>query len=154
MITIKGTTPTHPQKIAIIVAQFNKDITEQLLQQALKTLVEKKFPEELITVVEVPGAVELGFVANRLASKQEYEAIICFGAIIKGETAHFEYVSQICTDACNQVMLRHDIPVVFGVLTTYTQPQALARINGESTNMGAEAANVALEMMSIAEQLA
>lgn len=154
MITIKGTTPNNPQKIAIVVAQFNNDITEQLLQQALQTLEQKKFPQQLITVIEVPGAVELGFVANRLAGKKEYAAIICFGAVIKGETAHFEYVSQLCVDACNQVMLRHDIPVVFGVLTTYTKQQAIARINGEATNMGAEAASVALEMMSIAEQLA
>jgi 6,7-dimethyl-8-ribityllumazine synthase len=153
MITIKGTTPQKPKKIAIIVAEFNNDITEKLLEQALKALDSENYPEALITVVQVPGAVEIGFVANRLARNKEYGAIICFGAVIKGETAHFEYVSQLCVDACNQVMLRHDIPVVFGVLTTFDRQQALARVNGNVLNMGQDAAQVALEMMSVTEQL-
>ena len=153
MITIKGTTLQKPKKIAIIVAQFNNDITEKLLEQALKTLDSENYPEALITVVHVPGAVEIGFVANRLASNKEYGAIICFGAVIKGETAHFEYVSQLCVDACNQVMLRHDIPIVFGVLTTFDRQQAVSRVNGEILNMGQEAGQVALAMMSVAEQL-
>jgi 6,7-dimethyl-8-ribityllumazine synthase len=153
MTTISAKPLNHAAKIAIIVAKFNADITEQLLANALTTFAEHNISDQQLTIVHVPGAVELGFVANRLAKQKNYSAIICFGAVIKGETAHFDYVSKLATEACNNVMLTHDVPVIFGVLTTYTREQAIARINGEVLDMGKEAAEVALEMISISEQL-
>jgi 6,7-dimethyl-8-ribityllumazine synthase len=154
MTTLIGTTQITEQPIAIVCSQFNADITDLLLEHALARLVELGYAEHLITSVRVPGAVEIGFAALRLAKQRRYGAIICLGAIVKGETAHFEYVSQACVSACNQVMLQENVPVINGVLTTFTQEQAMARADGRTLNMGMECVNTALQMMDLATQLA
>jgi len=135
--------------LAIVVSRFNEEITEALLNAALQRLQELKFPEERITVVKVPGAVEIGLIAQQLAvSEANYLAIICLGAVIRGDTDHYDYVCQQVSYACQKVALEESIPVIFGVLTTDNEEQALARIS-----KGTEAVDVALTMVSVLDQL-
>ena len=124
MKIIQGVLTSPANKLAIIVSCFNEDITEQLLQSALKKCVSLGINDDAVHIVKVPGAVEIPVAASLLAKRGDITAIVCLGAIIKGETAHFEYVSQVCMEGCNRVMLDHDVPVIMGVLTTYTHEQA------------------------------
>lgn len=141
------------QSIAIVVSRFNQDITQVLLDNAVKHLTQAGISDENITVVHVPGAVEIGIATLRLAKTKKYAAIITFGAVIKGETAHFEYVSNICSNACSQITVQQNIPVIYGVLNTMNKQQAIERTNGVVCDMGAEAANAALEMISVCQQI-
>lgn len=140
-----GHSPCH---LAIVVSRFNEEITEALLHSAQVRLTELQFPNDWLTLVRVPGAVEIGITAQQLALTGKYHALICLGAVIRGETSHYDYVCQQVSDACQQIALQQKIPVVFGVLTTENEEQALARIN-----KGAEAVDVALEMISILSQI-
>ena len=153
MKSIKGNALACEKEIAIVVARFNQDITQELLSNAKQRFKHYNYNDELLTIVEVPGAVEIAYAALKLAQTKKYAAIICFAAVIKGETAHFEYVSESCFNACNQVMLAEKLPVIMGVLTTYTKQQAIERTNGVSTNMGEECVDIALEMINLSEQI-
>jgi 6,7-dimethyl-8-ribityllumazine synthase len=134
--------------LAIVVSRFNEDITEALLKAARRRLQELNFPEERITLVRVPGAVEIGLVAQQLAiSKANYLAVICLGAVIRGETDHYDYVCQQVSYACQKVALEEGIPIIFGVLTTDTEAQAFDRIN-----KGADAVDAAFDMVSVLDQ--
>ncbi len=136
-------------KLAIVVSRFNDDITEALLTSALERLQEINFPEEYITVVKVPGAIEIGLVAQQLAiSEADYMAIICLGAVIRGETDHYDYVCQQVSYACQKVAIEESIPVIFGILTTDDETQAFDRIS-----KGADAVDAAMEMVSLLDQL-
>lgn len=151
-ITAKPFHFSHPEeefKLAIVVSRFNEEITEALLESALARLQALNFPEEHITVVRVPGAIEIGLAAQQFAlSDANYLAIICLGAVIRGETSHYDYVCQQVSYACQKVALEENIPVIFGVLTTDDEAQALARIN-----KGAEAVDAAMEMVSLLDQI-
>lgn len=136
-------------KLAIVASCFNKNVTNALLESALTRLKTLNFPEEQITVVRVPGAIELGLAAQQFAlCETNYLAIICLGAVIRGKTDHYDYVCQQVSYACQKVALEENIPVVFGVLTTDDEEQALARIS-----KGAEAVDTAMEMISILDQI-
>src|SRR4051812_43227628 len=104
--------------VAIVVSRYHLNITQKLLDGALERLQELKFDSDQITEIWVPGAVEIPITAQRLARTGKFEAIICFGAVIYGETKHFDYVCQQVSQGCMQVALNNDIPVIFGVLTT------------------------------------
>jgi 6,7-dimethyl-8-ribityllumazine synthase len=134
--------------IAIIKSQFNSEVTNLLLDSALHYLKELGWPESLVTVVEVPGAVEIPLVAQRLAQSKNYESIVCLGAVIRGETSHYDYVCSQVSTGCQQVMLQYHLPVVFGVLTTENDEQALAR-----ASKGKESIQVAIDMYSILKQI-
>ena len=153
MQIIQGQMVAPKKKIGIVASRFNEDITETLLANALQRCEELAIKEEQLIKVRVPGAVEIPVISSLLAKREDVAAIVCLGAIIKGETAHFEYVSKVCMEGCNQVMLKHDVPVIMGVITAYTRAQALARTNGEVLNMGREMINIACEMSSTCEQL-
>ena len=109
--------------------------------------------ESNITVVEVPGAFEIPFALDRLASGSTYNALIAIGCVIKGETAHFEYISESVMDGIARVSAAHNIPIACGVLTTYTDEQAIARSSDNEENKGSEAALAAIEMGNLAIQL-
>jgi len=132
-------------RFAIVVSRWNNFITEKLLEGALARLVELNIPEENVKTFWVPGAVEIPIVTQRLAQTRKYNAIIVFGAVIRGETAHFEYVCQMVTTGCQRVSLDENMPVIFGVLTTYTKEQALDRVGGKTGHMGIEAIDTAIE---------
>ncbi len=140
-------------EVAIVVSLFNREITKKLQDGAIKHLKACGFKPEDITVIEVPGAVEIPLIAKRLARKNHYGAIIALGAVIRGETSHYDYVCQQVSDGCQQVALEFEIPVVFGVLTTENDEQAWDRVGGKHGHKGVEAVDCALAIHSILQQL-
>ena len=146
-------TEQKPFPIAIVVSLYNQDVTTQLLQGGLERLKALGFSEDQITVVEVPGAVEIPLIVNQLASQKKYQAIIAYGAVIRGETSHYDYVCQQVSDGCQQVMMTHNLPVIFGVLTTENMDQALDRVGGRFGHKGIEAAEAAVAMVSVTGQV-
>lgn len=136
-------------KIAIVVSQFNQAITSELLHGAKNYLLEAGVAEEAIHTVFVPGAIEIPLISKLLAKKNHYDAIIALGAVIRGETSHYDYVCNQVSQGCQQVMLEFEIPVIFGVLTTENEQQALDRIGGKEGHKGRDAAEAALAMIKI-----
>lgn len=155
MKTIKGevTALTTSFPIAIVVSQFNTDITTALLQGALTRLQDLGFDSEHILVVEVPGAIEIPLIIQKLVGTSRYDAIIALGAVIRGETTHYDYVCQQVSDGCRQVALENEVPVIFGVLTTENEAQAWDRLGGEHGHKGVESVDCAVAMRSILQQL-
>lgn len=125
---------------AILVSRFNQEITDGLLQGAVNTLVEKGFTPHDIDVFYAPGAFEIPLIAKKLAQTKKYKGVICLGAVIKGDTAHFEFISLGAATGLMQSMLETEVPLSFGILTTYTEEQALARSRTDAHNKGREAA--------------
>ncbi|MFM8312877.1 MAG: 6,7-dimethyl-8-ribityllumazine synthase [Deltaproteobacteria bacterium] len=141
-------------RLAFVVSRFNEEVTTKLLDGALARAQERGFANSDITVVWVPGAIEIPIAAQRLALRRSpYGAIVCLGAVIRGETSHYDYVCQSVTQGCSQVALNHNIPVVFGVLTTDTEEQALDRCGGKHGHKGKEAVDTAIEMVASLRRL-
>lgn len=140
-------------RVAVVAARYNRDVVERLLKGCLDTLVARGIAEKDITVVKVPGAFELPVVARRLARRGEVDAVIALGAVIRGETPHFDYVADACARGIASVALDFELPVIFGVLTVDDEQQALARAGGKSGNKGDEAALAALEMISVLHRI-
>lgn len=139
--------------IAIVVSRFNNVITDALLQGALARLDQIGFNSTDISVVEVPGAIEIPLIIQTLAKKNKYSAFIALGAVIRGETTHYDYVCQQVSDGCRQVALDCGVPVIFGVLTTENEAQAWDRLGGFHGHKGSESVDCAVEMVSILQQL-
>ncbi len=139
--------------VAIVVSRFNQFITEPLLEGCLAELKNAGLLEHHITVVWVPGAVEIPLVCQQLAVTGRYDALIALGAVIRGETGHYDLVCQQVSDGCAAVMLQQNIPVIFGVLTTDTVAQAQDRIGGSHGHKGKAAARAAIEMCCILRDL-
>lgn len=139
--------------VAIVVGRFHLDITQKLLDGAVERLHELGFDADQITTVWVPGAVEIPIAAQRLARTGNFAAIICLGAVIYGETRHFDYVCQQVSAGCQQVALTNDVPVIFGVLTTDNIEQAHERTGGCKGNMGRYCADSAFELVSVLQQI-
>lgn len=140
-------------RVAIVAARYNRDVVDRLLKGCLDALAAKGIPEKAITVVKVPGAFELPLAAGRLARRGEVDAVIALGAVIRGETPHFDHVAGACARGIARVALDFELPVIFGVLTVDNEQQALARAGGESGNKGEEAALAALEMISVLHRI-
>ena len=136
-------------RIGIVLARFNQSVTDPLLAGALEALVRHGVAEDAIDVAVVPGSFELPLGAQRLAASGRYDALVCLGAVVRGETPHFDFVAAEAARGVAEVARRHDLPVAFGVLTTDTVEQALARAGGERGNKGYEAAVTALEMVQV-----
>ena len=136
-------------RIGIALARFNRAITDRLLAGALEALTTHGVAEDAIDVASVPGAFELPLCAQRLAMTGRYDALVCLGAVVRGETPHFDFVAGEAAAGIAAVARHHDLPVAFGVLTTDTMEQALARAGGDAGNKGFEAALTALEMAQL-----
>ncbi len=136
-------------RIGIIVSDWNKKITQALLEGAIKTLKAGGILNENIIVYHVPGSYELPQAAAKMHDAFEIDAVICLGCIIQGETRHFEFIAQAVAQQCQQVAVNTLKPVIFGVLTTDTYEQALDRAGGKHGNKGDEAAHTALQMASL-----
>ena len=132
-------------RFAIVVARFNHDITSALLDGAVRALADAGAADDDVSVWWVPGAFELPVVAKRLAESGRADAVICLGAVIRGETAHFDFVAGGATQGIVDVAVRTGVPVVFGVLTVDTMQQALDRIGGSEGHKGEEAAHTAIQ---------
>jgi 6,7-dimethyl-8-ribityllumazine synthase len=140
-------------KVAFVVSRFNHHITAKLLEGAEYCLRDHGVPEKNRKVVFCPGAFELPQVANRLAAQKKWDAIVCLGAVIRGDTPHFEYVAAETARGIQDVALRYSLPVVFGVLTTDNEQQALDRVGGAQGHKGWDAALTALEMAALFKTL-
>jgi 6,7-dimethyl-8-ribityllumazine synthase len=116
-------------KIAMVVAQFNSHITEEITLSALKKAKEYSIPEENISIIQVAGAVEIPLILQKLAKTKKYQALLAIGCIIRGDTPHFDYVAKIITEGFLKVQLDNNQPIGFGVLTCNDEAQALARVN-------------------------
>jgi len=138
------------ERVGVLVSRYNETVTERLLAGAVACLGERGVPGELVDVVRVPGAWELPFAARALAERGGYRAIVALGAVIRGETAHFEYVAGEASRGLMDVALRYGVPVGFGLLTCDTLEQALARAGGGAGDKGHEAAAAALEAAEVA----
>lgn len=136
-------------RIAIVVARFNRSVTESLLDGALEGLRAHGVADDAVDVLRVPGAFEITVAAEQCAASGRYAALICLGAVVRGETPHFEFISREVSRGVNDVACRHRIPVAFGVLTTDNMEQALARAGEGHGNKGYEAAVTALEMAAL-----
>ncbi len=137
------------KKIGIVVSEWNYSVTGNLLNGAVKTLLRFGVREEDILVEHVPGSFELTYGAKLLIEKSALDSVIILGCVIQGETPHFTFVCDSVTKGCTDLNLKHDLPVVFGLLTTLTLDQAKARSGGRHGNKGDEAAITALKMMAL-----
>jgi len=140
--------------VGIAASRFNQDITDQLVANALRALAAGGVDRRAVTVVHVPGAFELPMAAKWLCRDGRYDAVICLGAVIRGETPHFDVISRAVSQGLMDVALTEGRPVVFGVLTTETVEQAEERAGSAGLNRGAEAARTAIEMAIMARQFA
>jgi 6,7-dimethyl-8-ribityllumazine synthase len=140
-------------KVAIVVARFNEFITSKLLGGAEDALKRHGVDEADITVTWVPGAFEIPVIAKKLAASKKYDAVITLGTVIRGATAHFEYVSGEVAKGVANVGLQEEVPVIFGVLTTDTIEQAIERAGTKAGNKGWEAAVSAIEMANLISQI-
>lgn len=147
------TRPGDDAAFAIVVARYNEAITKKLLEGALATLAERGVAEKRMDVAWVPGAWELPLIARKFASSRKYAAVICLGAVIRGETTHDQHINTQVSQSLGQIALDQELPVLFGVLTCNTYEQAEARAGGAVGNKGSECALAALEMASLLAKL-
>ena len=138
---------TH--KFAIVVARFNSFITDKLVEGALDTIERHGCNKQNVDVFKVPGCFEVPMAAQKLASKSKYDAIICLGALIRGETPHFDYIASECTKGIAAIALQAQIPVTYGIITANTVDQAVNRAGVKVGNKGADAALAAIEMVDL-----
>lgn len=136
-------------KIAIISSSFRKEVTANLEKHCIETLKDKGLLDKQIDTFRVPGSLEIPLIAKKVAKKGLYDAIIAFGAIVKGKTYHFEQIANECARGCMEVSLEYEIPVIFEVLAVYNLPDAIERATRKEENKGVEAALTALEMMKV-----
>jgi 6,7-dimethyl-8-ribityllumazine synthase len=151
--TIEGNLDASDARFGIVVGRFNEFITDQLLDGTLDTLRRHGADTDTIDVVYCPGSFEIPLVAKKMAQSDEYDAVICLGAVIRGDTPHFDYIAGGVANGTAQTALDTEVPVVFGVLTTDTVQQAIERAGTKAGNKGSEAARAAIEMVNILEQL-
>jgi 6,7-dimethyl-8-ribityllumazine synthase len=151
---IEGKLDARGVRIGIVVSRFNHFITGKLLDGALDGLHSHGAIDDDVTVVHVPGAFEIPLVAERMASSGKYDALVCLGAVIRGDTPHFEYVSDAVTRGVGKVVWKYQMPISFGVLTTDNVQQAMDRSGSKDANKGYEAALTAIKMVSVLSQLA
>ena len=151
---IEGDLDARNLRFAIVASRFNEAVVERLIDGAVQSLDGHGADPERLELVRVPGAYDLPLVARRIAESGRADAIIALGAVIRGETAHFEYVASACAQGLSRVADDTGIPVAFGVLTTETEEQAEARAGGAEGNRGADAAEAAIRLASLLRRLA
>jgi 6,7-dimethyl-8-ribityllumazine synthase len=150
---IEGELLARDLRFVVVAARFNEFVVEPLVRGALDALKRHGVLEKQIEIVRVPGAFEMPVVVRKLALSQRYDAIITLGAVIRGQTPHFDYVAGECAGGVARVALESGVPVAFGVLTTDTVEQAVDRAGGKAGNKGADCALVAIEMANLLRRL-
>ena len=147
------TASTTPPRLAVIVSRFNPEVTEGLLSGTRSELKERGVPLLEADVFRAPGAFEIPLLAQTLAKSGRYAGVICLGCVIKGDTAHFEFISLGAATGLMQATLATGVPITFGILTTYTDEQALVRSRDDAANKGREAAAACVETLETLEQI-
>ncbi len=150
---IEGKLDAIGMKFGIIVSRFNHFVTDRLLEGALEALKSHGVEENDIDVVRVPGAFEIPLLAHKMAASGKYNALICLGAVIRGDTPHFEYIAEEVARGIGSAILEHGVPIAFGVLTTNNVEQAMERAGIRTENKGCEAALAAIEMASLSREI-
>ena len=150
---VEGKIVAKGMKFGIVASRFNDFISGRLIEGAIDTLIRAGADEKDIVIYKVPGAFELPLTAKKLAKSSRFDAIICLGAVIRGATPHFEYISAEVSKGIASVGLETEIPVVFGVLTTDSIEQAIERAGTKSGNKGADAAMSAIEMVDLFKKI-
>ena len=150
---LHGQLAVDGQRFAIVVSRFNEFITSRLVSGAIDALTRHGGNEENITCVFVPGSFELPFMAKKLAESGSYDAVICLGCVIRGQTPHFEYVAGQAARGIAQVGLSSGVPTTFGVITADTLEQAIERAGSKAGNKGVDAALSAIELTNLLKQL-
>ena len=150
---LQADTTVPPGRFAIVVSRYNESITGKLLEGAVETLVAAGVSEEAIDVAWVPGAWEIPLIANQMAQAGRYAAVLCLGAVIRGETSHDQHINRQVSVSLGQVALATNTPISFGVLTCDSLQQAIHRAGGAMGNKGVECAQAALEMASLMSKL-
>jgi 6,7-dimethyl-8-ribityllumazine synthase len=153
MAEFNGIVTGEGRRFVVLASRFNHHITEKLAEGALDALVRHGAAAEDVDVVWVPGAWELPYAARRLAATERYNALVVVGAVVRGDTPHFEYIASEVTRGLGRIMADHGLPVAFGVLTTDTIEQALDRAGAHHGNKGYEAAVTAIEMARLGRVL-
>jgi 6,7-dimethyl-8-ribityllumazine synthase len=151
--TFEGTLAAPAGRFAIVAARFNGAVVEKLVAGALEAFKQHGISDQAIDLVWVPGSFEIPLVAERLAASRKYVAVVCLGAVIRGETDHYEYVADAAAKGIAGAGLITGVPVIFGVLTCATEEQALDRAGGKEGNKGVDAALAAIEMVNLLKQL-
>lgn len=150
---LRGSLDGAGLRVAVVVSRFNEHVTRRLLQGACDALRRCGVPDEAVSVAWVPGALELPVIAQAFAKSGRYDAIVCLGCVIRGETPHDQYVAMGALTGVVRVALDHGLPVTFGVLTTHTVQQAEARSGGAHGNKGEDAALAAVEVATLLRRL-
>lgn len=152
-VTHEGSFEGRHLRVAVVASRFNEAIVERLVEGALDCLSRHGVPDEFVSTTWVPGAFELPTAAKRLAASGNVDAVVCLGAVIRGDTAHFDFVAGEAARGITQAALETGVPITFGVLTTDTVEQASDRAGGKMGNKGFEAALAAIEMANLFESL-
>ncbi len=150
---IEGELLVRDLRFGVVIARFNDFVVEPLLRGAVDALKRHGAADKQIEIVRVPGAFDLPVVVRKLALSRRYEALIALGAVIRGQTPHFDYVAGECASGLARIALESGVPIAFGVLTTDTMEQAVDRAGGKAGNKGADAALTALEMANLLRRL-
>ena len=150
---IEGELLVRDLRFGVVITRFNDFVVEPLLRGALDALKRHGAADKQIEIVRVPGAFDLPVAARKLALSRRYEALIALGAVIRGQTPHFDYVAGECASGLARIALESGVPIAFGVLTTDTMEQAVDRAGGKAGNKGADAALVAIEMANLLRRL-
>lgn len=140
-------------RIALVASRFNEDVVERLVAGAVEALAAQGADREALELVRVPGAFDLPAVVRRIALSRRFDAIVALGAVIRGDTPHFDYVAGECAAGLARIASETGVPVAFGVLTTDTEEQALDRAGGVEGNRGADAARAAIELANLMRML-
>ena len=151
--TIKADLIAKGMKFGIVVSRFNEFISTKLLEGAVDTLVQHGAKEEDLSVVWVPGSFEVPMIAKKITDSKKYDAVICLGAVIRGETPHFDFVAGEAAKGVAKVAMESDTPCVFGIITTDNLEQAIDRAGTKGGNKGREAAQTAIEMANLYSSL-
>jgi 6,7-dimethyl-8-ribityllumazine synthase len=153
MPTYEGDFSPPPGRFALVAARFNALVVDALVAGAIDGLKRHGVPDDRIDLVRVPGAFEIPLVAQKLGESGRYAAVLCLGAVIKGDTDHYDHVAGAATSGIAQAGLTSGVPVVFGVLTCDTLEQAMNRAGGKAGNKGFEAAATAVELVNLLKRL-
>jgi 6,7-dimethyl-8-ribityllumazine synthase len=154
MVKLKRpTSPVRGRHIAVVVSKFNEFITKRLLKGCLEELRKQGVPDKNLTVVWVPGSFEVPVTALKLAEKKKIDAVICLGAVIRGETIHFDLIARAAAEGVAQTALLTKKPVIFGIITTETVDQAYKRSEDKGDNKGRDAAQTAIEMIGLLRKI-
>jgi 6,7-dimethyl-8-ribityllumazine synthase len=153
MHTIQGSGRAAGFRFAVVVSKYNDFVTDRLQTGALEALTSAGVDRDVVTVVRVPGAYELPLAAQHAAESGRFDAVVCLGCLIRGETPHFEYISSAVSQGLTTAAAATGIPITFGVLTTNSVEEALARAGDGPTNKGYEAAMAAIEMAEVVAEL-